>query len=345
MKINEVCKKSKLSEKAVRYYTENGITSPVVTEMNGRLYKEYSEEDVKKLLITTKLRNLGISVEDISKMFKTPQIIPEVLKDAYIKIKDKQAFENDIIENYSHIDFENIGNLDQFHSVVTELLKRKIMIQANPDFSKLDGLTYDQKEEMIKQRTERVKKRLEKGKREFLFVTIFCIFLSALFVLSFKPDGLLCCGTIIVMYIALTKRPNNKTSIAIALCFLIFAGIFIYAIPSRVEAYTKVPATRYYIDSNGEYRPDFDAIIGDENISSLLEPTTDKERLQEMYKEGYEKYIKAKKEHHKNKPFILIGIIIHIINTVNMIITSVMLIFSKELNEYLQYRKSKKLPN
>lgn len=219
MKINEVCKKSKLSEKAVRYYTENGITSPVVTE------------------------------------------------------------------------------------------------------------------------------RAKKGKREFLFVTIFCVFLSALFVLSFKPDGLLCCGTIIVMYIALTKRPNNKTSIAIALCFLIFAGIFIYAIPSRVEAYTKVPATRYYIDSNGEYRPDFDAEIGDENISSLLEPTTDKERLQEMYKEGYEKYIKAKKEHHKNKPFILIGIIIHIINTVNMIITSVMLIFSKELNEYLQYRKSKKLPN
>lgn len=62
MLINEVCKECALTKKAVEYYIGQGLVVPAVQE-NG--YRNFSEEDVRRLKKISVLRNLGLSVTDI----------------------------------------------------------------------------------------------------------------------------------------------------------------------------------------------------------------------------------------------------------------------------------------
>lgn len=60
--INEVCRECKLTRKAVEYYCEQGLISPLVAE-NG--YRRFSEKEVMQLKKIAILRGLGVSVPDI----------------------------------------------------------------------------------------------------------------------------------------------------------------------------------------------------------------------------------------------------------------------------------------
>lgn len=62
MLINEACKRSNLTKKAVEYYEAKGLISPEILE-NG--YRDYSEADILTLKEISVLRKCGISVTDI----------------------------------------------------------------------------------------------------------------------------------------------------------------------------------------------------------------------------------------------------------------------------------------
>ncbi len=64
MLINEVCKKCRLTKKAVEYYIEQGLISPDIME-NG--YRDFSQDDVEQLKKISVLRKLGLAVLDIRK--------------------------------------------------------------------------------------------------------------------------------------------------------------------------------------------------------------------------------------------------------------------------------------
>ena len=64
MLINEVCKKCRLTKKAVEYYIEEGLISPDIME-NG--YRDFSQDDVEQLKKISVLRKLGLAVLDIRK--------------------------------------------------------------------------------------------------------------------------------------------------------------------------------------------------------------------------------------------------------------------------------------
>ena len=49
LKIKEVCRKTGLTEKAIRYYVENGLIAPDEYYQRGRTYREYSDEDIEAL--------------------------------------------------------------------------------------------------------------------------------------------------------------------------------------------------------------------------------------------------------------------------------------------------------
>lgn len=63
MLINEVCKVCKLTKKAVEYYCEQELISPIILK-NG--YRQFSMSDVEKLKKISTLRALGLSVAEIS---------------------------------------------------------------------------------------------------------------------------------------------------------------------------------------------------------------------------------------------------------------------------------------
>lgn len=62
MLINEVCTKCKLTKKAVDYYINQGLITPITLE-NG--YRQFSDENIIKLKKIATLRGLGLSVAEI----------------------------------------------------------------------------------------------------------------------------------------------------------------------------------------------------------------------------------------------------------------------------------------
>lgn len=85
MQMNEVRKHTGLTKKAVEYYTQKGMISPVVLE-NG--YRDYSEADVEILRKIGILRKLGIGMEEIRKVLQDNT--GEVLR----KISTQKELEN-----------------------------------------------------------------------------------------------------------------------------------------------------------------------------------------------------------------------------------------------------------
>ena len=67
MQLKEVLEKTGLTKKALRYYEDAGLFQ-VERKANG--YKDYSEENVKKLESIKKLRDLDFSVEEINQILK-----------------------------------------------------------------------------------------------------------------------------------------------------------------------------------------------------------------------------------------------------------------------------------
>lgn len=62
MLINEVCKITGLTKKAIEYYMEKGLIAPRIEE-NG--YRRFDSEDVARLKEISVLRKLGLSIPEI----------------------------------------------------------------------------------------------------------------------------------------------------------------------------------------------------------------------------------------------------------------------------------------
>lgn len=66
MLINEVCKKCRLTKKAIEYYAEQKLVQPETLE-NG--YRNFSAADIEKLKKIAILRRLGLSIQSIKEVF------------------------------------------------------------------------------------------------------------------------------------------------------------------------------------------------------------------------------------------------------------------------------------
>ena len=84
MLISEAAKRTGLTKKAIEYYEEQKIIKPETSE-NG--YRNFSEEDIRKLRKISVLRNLGLSVAEI-KEFLSGESCEEIQK-----IIDRKSFE------------------------------------------------------------------------------------------------------------------------------------------------------------------------------------------------------------------------------------------------------------
>lgn len=66
MKIKEICEKTGLTDRTVRYYIEEGLISPFYTENYlGRKAFDFSEQDLDRLKSIATLRSFGFTVEEI----------------------------------------------------------------------------------------------------------------------------------------------------------------------------------------------------------------------------------------------------------------------------------------
>ena len=78
MQIKQAAAKCGLTEKAIRLYEEKGLISPPMTEINGRMFRNYDEETVSRLQTISALRRAFFSIDQITEILDHPENIPAV---------------------------------------------------------------------------------------------------------------------------------------------------------------------------------------------------------------------------------------------------------------------------
>ena len=102
MLINEVCKLTGLTKKAISYYEKHGLVSP---RKDNSGYREYSNNDIVVLNEISLYRKLDISIKEIKIIIKSEDkkdIINKIIKDKQNKemhIKMQKIYLEKIIDN------------------------------------------------------------------------------------------------------------------------------------------------------------------------------------------------------------------------------------------------------
>ena len=97
MKINEVCKKTGLTERAVRFYVEKGLLTPKSQVVNGRTTTEYSDADIELLKDISALRNAEFSIADILAMQKSDEDVCMIIQKRCSELEKEQASRDELI--------------------------------------------------------------------------------------------------------------------------------------------------------------------------------------------------------------------------------------------------------
>lgn len=81
MQMKEVCSRTGLTERTVRFYIEKGLLSPGRSWRNGREYLDFSEGDIRALERIAALRRCFFTLEQIGTMQVHPERIDGILCD------------------------------------------------------------------------------------------------------------------------------------------------------------------------------------------------------------------------------------------------------------------------
>lgn len=113
MKIKEVCKAANLTDKAVRFYINNGLINPDYTEnYAGRKNYTFSDNDLEVLEKIALLRSCDFSVNDIKRMLDDESEIYDVLENHIYEMKINTAQSSSILNNLLNASITGSTSLD-----------------------------------------------------------------------------------------------------------------------------------------------------------------------------------------------------------------------------------------
>lgn len=88
---NDIQVRTGLTRKAIEYYEEKGLIKPTKLE-NG--YRDYSDEDLNRLVKITSLRKIGMNIADISMLFNNEKSMESFLREKEYRLMiDKKRLE------------------------------------------------------------------------------------------------------------------------------------------------------------------------------------------------------------------------------------------------------------
>lgn len=90
MRMNEACKQTNLTKKAIHYYIDCNLVQIKKLENN---YYDFSEENIEELKQIAFFRKMGISIETIKKILNSPTalnfFLVEERNKLYLEVKEK----------------------------------------------------------------------------------------------------------------------------------------------------------------------------------------------------------------------------------------------------------------
>ena len=104
MKIKQAAARCGLTEKAIRLYEEKGLISPPMTEINGRMFRDYDEETVSRLQTISALRRAFFSIDQIAEILDHPENIPAVFASYREELHNNYTALKPLLEHAEEID-------------------------------------------------------------------------------------------------------------------------------------------------------------------------------------------------------------------------------------------------
>lgn len=137
MKIKEVCRRTGLTEKSVRFYAQHGLCTPSQVEVRGRVYSEYSAENLRELKQVADLRAIGLSIEQICRI-KAGEGISEIMEEHKIALGDELERKQKIYDVIKQTSFEGAEDISSLVTLIKPALGKEI---SPPDFSRLEDIS------------------------------------------------------------------------------------------------------------------------------------------------------------------------------------------------------------
>ncbi|RXZ80639.1 MerR family transcriptional regulator [Paenibacillaceae bacterium] len=166
MKIKEVCSRTGLTERTVRFYVEEQLILPQTTLRNGREYREYNEQDVAELIVIADLRKLFFTIEEIKRMKHTPAEIDAVLGAYKQKLAADAASKSAIVEALEGMNIALVNDVfelaGQLRNVSQNLPLPKTDIA--PNFGRLDPESKEDRERQYNEFIARQERQFQMGK-------------------------------------------------------------------------------------------------------------------------------------------------------------------------------------
>lgn len=107
MKMKEVCTRTGLSERAIRLYCEQGLLTPAQTEVRGRVYLDFDEDDITALNQIAALRGIGFSLEEIKAAQQNPHVIGTLLADLRRRLTEEQGEQSRVLALLNSLDADH----------------------------------------------------------------------------------------------------------------------------------------------------------------------------------------------------------------------------------------------
>ncbi|PXY29757.1 MerR family transcriptional regulator [Prauserella flavalba] len=103
MLIGEVARRSGVSTRMLRHYDSLGLVRPTGRTVGG--YREYSEEDIRRIFHVEGLRSLGLSLRQIGRALEDPAFVPSTLVgDLIRRTEERLRRDRELLERLRAID-------------------------------------------------------------------------------------------------------------------------------------------------------------------------------------------------------------------------------------------------
>lgn len=113
MKIKEISQITGLTKKTIRYYEAEGLLNPEKQWVNGREYRDYSQQDIQQLEKIAALRKARFSVEEIRHIESVPEDIPAVFQSYRQRLQNEQRDLSSILAIVNNISCDKLTSEDQ----------------------------------------------------------------------------------------------------------------------------------------------------------------------------------------------------------------------------------------
>ncbi len=166
MKIKEVCKRTGLTERTIRYYVEEGLIKPETTLKGGREYREYSEHDLAELETVAGLRKLFFTIDEIKDMNNNPERIGTVL-DAYkLKLASDARAKAAIVEALDQLGTNRLQSASEVARKLRQLSEGLPLPQRdiNPNFGRFEPDSKAEREQEYNRFVEKQARQYKTGR-------------------------------------------------------------------------------------------------------------------------------------------------------------------------------------